>query len=28
TLPEQIKLEPTSMLETPLARHIAYRVVK
>jgi len=28
TLPEQIKLEPTSTLDTPLARHIAYRVVK
>lgn len=28
TLPNQIKLEPTSMLDTPLARHIAYRIVK
>jgi dihydrofolate reductase len=28
TLPNQIKLEPTGMLGTPLARHIAYRVVK
>ncbi|MGR9263661.1 dihydrofolate reductase family protein [Rhizobium leguminosarum] len=28
TLPNQIKLEPTRMLDTPLARHIAYRVVK
>jgi dihydrofolate reductase len=28
TLPEQIKLEPTSTFDTPLARHIAYRVVK
>lgn len=28
TLPAQIRLEPTTMLGTPLARHIAYRVVK
>lgn len=28
TLPEHIKLIPTSTLDTPLARHIAYRVVK
>ncbi|WP_458394085.1 dihydrofolate reductase family protein [Rhizobium brockwellii] len=28
TLPNQIKLEPTCMLDTPLARHIAYRVVE
>ena len=28
TLPEQIKLEPTTTFDTPLARHIAYRVVK
>ncbi len=27
-LPNQIKLEPTSMLDTPLAQHIAYRIVK
>jgi len=27
-LPEQIKLEPTTLLDTPLARHIAYRVVR
>jgi dihydrofolate reductase len=28
TLPGQIRLEPTTMLDTPLARHVAYRVVK
>ncbi|MBB3302507.1 MULTISPECIES: hypothetical protein [unclassified Rhizobium] len=28
TMPNQITLEPTSMLDTPLARHIAYRIVK
>ena len=28
TLPEQIRLEPTTTLETPLARHVAYRVIK
>lgn len=28
TLPEQIKLEPTTTLDTPLARHVAYRVVR
>lgn len=28
TMPNLIMLEPTSMLDTPLARHIAYRIVK
>ena len=28
TLPDQIKLAPTRTLDTPLARHIAYRVIK
>jgi dihydrofolate reductase len=27
TLPRQVKLEPTVMVDTPLARHIGYRVV-
>ncbi|MGM5058434.1 dihydrofolate reductase family protein [Rhizobium sp. 862_C5_N1_2] len=28
TMPNLIMLEPTSMLDTPLARHIAFRIVK
>jgi dihydrofolate reductase len=28
TLPGQIRLEPTTTLDTPLARHIAYRVIR
>lgn len=27
TLPRQIRLEATTMLDTPLARHIGYRVL-
>lgn len=28
TLPGQIRLVPTTTLDTPLARHLAYRVLK
>jgi hypothetical protein len=28
TLPAQVRLEPSTMVDTPLARHIGYRVVR